>query len=144
MPGLEFKSLVETEKWAKDLAKNFTRPCLVLLDGEMGSGKTQLVRWFVEALGGTPASSPTFAIHQTYQSTGGDIEHVDLYRLESTAGLESTGFWDLLKTKSILLFVEWADRLPNPMWPNNIKLIRIELHKQSGDSEARRIEWSGV
>lgn len=139
MPSVTVKSLKEAEAWAKDLAATFKRPCVVLLDGEMGAGKTQFVRWFVEALGGGEANSPTFAIHQTYKTKSGSVDHLDLYRLENIQDLESTGFWDLMKQDTPLIFVEWAGRLPSNVWPRSWQLISLEIFKES-DPEARRIE----
>jgi tRNA threonylcarbamoyladenosine biosynthesis protein TsaE len=139
MTEFKFQSLKETEKWAREFAVKISRPSLILLDGEMGAGKTQLVKWFVAALGGAVASSPTFAIHQSYEAPRGALDHVDLYRLESAADLESTGFWDLLRAPDALVFVEWAERVAAPVWPNDIKKIRIEISKVGGDSEARLI-----
>lgn len=146
MKELSFASLAETEKWAREFARSLKRPCLVLLDGEMGAGKTQLVKWMVESLGGTPASSPTFAVHQSYElSSGGTtgvsatVEHVDLYRLENAADLESTGFWDLFRDPSALIFVEWAERIPGRLWPEGIQKLHIKISAPGQDSESRRI-----
>ncbi len=141
MPSVTVKSLKEAEKWAKDLALTFKRPCVVLLDGDLGAGKTQFVRWFVEALGGSEASSPTFAIHQTYRLKDASIDHLDLYRLEGVQDLESTGFWDLLKQDYPLIFVEWAGRLPSNVWPKHWQVVSLEIFKES-QPEARRIEKS--
>lgn len=139
MSELKFQTLKETEKWAQEFASKIPRPALVLLDGEMGAGKTQLVRWFVAALGGSTASSPTFAIHQSYESPKGALDHVDLYRLESAADLESTGFWDLLRASDALIFVEWAERVSHSVWPKDIEKIRIEISKIEGEPEARLV-----
>lgn len=135
---MEFQSSADTEHWARGFARTLLRPCVVLLDGELGAGKTQLVRWMVSALGGPQASSPTFAIHQTYSSSTGDIEHVDLYRLESLADLESTGFWEFLRSDSLLMFVEWSERVPNELWPKNLRRLQLRIAKIS--DQGRRIE----
>ncbi len=137
-----FTTKSQLEAWAKECASHFTRPCLILLDGEMGSGKTQLVRWFCAELGVSDTASPTFAVHNEYRSAKGPVDHVDLYRVQSDADLENSGFWDLLKGESRLLFVEWADRLPADVWP--VEWMRVDLHlKKIADSdEARILEWS--
>jgi tRNA threonylcarbamoyladenosine biosynthesis protein TsaE len=137
MTPLELKSKSETRAWVKSFAKELKRPCVVLLSGDLGAGKTQLVKWFLEDFGVAEAASPTFAIHQEYSSKSGVIDHVDLYRLKSDADLESSGFWDLLTQPSGLLFVEWADRLPETVWPVAWRKIFISVEK-SGE-EARRI-----
>lgn len=142
MPQLKFKSLAETEQWARGFARGLSRPMLVLLNGEMGAGKTQLVKWFTEALGGSAASSPTFAIHQSYEASLGPIEHVDLYRLENAADLESTGFWDLFKEPNALIFVEWAERIAPGLWPEDFRKIVIEISKDGAQNEARLIQVS--
>lgn len=84
---------------------------LLLLNGPMGAGKTQFTRFFVEALGSDEASSPSFAIHNTYSTLAGPIDHMDLFRLESEDDLESTGFWDFFRERRGIVIVEWANRL---------------------------------
>jgi tRNA threonylcarbamoyladenosine biosynthesis protein TsaE len=133
MQALEFSSKEQTRAWVKSFAREFKRPCAVLLSGPLGAGKTQLVKWFLEDLGVADAASPTFAIHQEYHAKQGVIDHVDLYRLKSDADLESSGFWDLLRAPQGLLFVEWAERLPENVWPEHWKKIFISIAK-SGES----------
>lgn len=140
MPSTVVKNLKEAEKFAKELALSFRRPCAVLLDGDLGAGKTQFVKWFVEALGGGgEAHSPTFAIHQTYATKSGVIDHLDLYRLEDFQDLESTGFWDLMKQDEPMIFVEWASRLNAHVWPKTWQIIQLEILKQT-DEDERRIQ----
>lgn len=130
-------SLAESKTWAFAFAKTFQRPCVVLLDGDLGAGKTQVVRFFLEAMGVKNVASPTFAIHHEYSSPEGPIDHVDLYRVKSDEDLEATGFWDLF-TKSLgLVFVEWADRLPTDVWPQQWQQVHIRLSKVIGREEAR-------
>ncbi|MGE0526741.1 MAG: tRNA (adenosine(37)-N6)-threonylcarbamoyltransferase complex ATPase subunit type 1 TsaE [Bdellovibrionales bacterium] len=135
---LTFPSREATQAWAQTYLSRLRRPCVVCLEGEMGAGKTQLVRWFLEALGAHDATSPTFAIHHEYPTPTGPIDHVDLYRVESDADLESTGFWDLFLQPQGLVFVEWANRLPETVWPALWSRIRIGI--QRGTGEARTLE----
>lgn len=128
----------ETRAWVKSFASELKRPCVVLLAGELGAGKTQITKWFLEDLGVTDSASPTFAIHQEYTAKSGVIDHVDLYRLKSDADLESSGFWDLFKQPDGLVFVEWADRLPESVWPADWKKIFISIRK--ADADARKID----
>ncbi len=134
-------SKTETEAWAKEFARSLKRPAVVEFVGDLGAGKTQMVRWMVEALGGSWASSPTFAIHQTYETPSGVIDHLDLYRLKDVQDLESTGFWDLLERDDALIFIEWADRLQDFRWPETWRKARIELTRLEG--EKRAIKFSG-
>jgi len=100
---------------------------VVALVGPLGAGKTAFVQGLAEGLGVDPAevSSPTFAIASEYPEVGGlRLVHVDLFRLESEAELEATGFRDLL-APDVVLAVEWADRLPQAL-PRDRLEVRIE------------------
>jgi tRNA threonylcarbamoyladenosine biosynthesis protein TsaE len=134
---LQWKNKKEARAWARSFAAELRRPCVVLLSGELGAGKTQLVRWFLEDLGVDDVQSPTFAIHQAYPSSAGDVDHVDLYRLQSDSDLESSGFWDLFEGDRGLVFVEWADRLPETVWPAGWKKIFVSLAKSDSGEESR-------
>ena len=129
----------ETRRWIKTFTQELKRPCVVLLNGTLGSGKTQFVRWFLENLGVKDTASPTFAIHHRYQAQGGAVDHVDLYRIENDADLEASGFWDLFTQQQAIVFVEWADRLPNSVWPKSWRRIEITLAKPS-DGEMRELK----
>jgi tRNA threonylcarbamoyladenosine biosynthesis protein TsaE len=113
------QSLSETQTFAREFAAYaLQKPrLLIMLDGPMGAGKTQFTKFFVEALGGEETTSPSFAIHHTYaisiesEKRVLNVEHFDLFRLESTDDLESTGFWDFFRAKQGLIIIEWSDRL---------------------------------
>jgi tRNA threonylcarbamoyladenosine biosynthesis protein TsaE len=138
MTTLKWADRKQGRAWAVQFAKALKRPSIILLSGDLGAGKTQVVKWVLEQLGVADASSPTFAIHQQFTTPAGVIDHVDLYRLKSDADLESSGFWDLLKPLDGLVFVEWADRLPADVWPTSWTQIAIHL-KKIGDGEEREI-----
>ncbi len=121
----------ETQQWVHGFLKELSRPCVVLLSGDLGAGKTQIAKWFLEGMGVTTASSPTFAIHQQYETLQGLVDHVDLYRMESDVDLESSGFWDLFLNPQGLVFVEWADRLPESVWPKDWKKISLAIKIES-------------
>ena len=140
MRSYAFKTQAETHAWARALAKELDRPCVVLLSGDLGAGKTQLVRWVLAELGVSETMSPTFAIYHRYPSPSGLVDHADLYRLKSREDLESSGFWDLLLEPRGLLFVEWADRLASDAWPRHWKLVQVQIFKEQPESEARRLE----
>ncbi len=101
----------ETAAAGRELASRLGPGSVVLLYGELGSGKTAFVRGLASGLGVDPAdvSSPTFTIVQHY--TGGRVPllHVDLYRLEpkevDDLGLDELG-------EEAVVAVEWAERLP--------------------------------
>jgi tRNA threonylcarbamoyladenosine biosynthesis protein TsaE len=126
--------LAELKAFARELAATAGRRRLVLLDGPMGAGKTQLVREVVEVLGGAAVMSPTFAIHNRYETRLGPVDHVDLYRLESDAELENTGFWDLFARDEGLIFVEWAAKLPDGAWPRGWPVMRLNIEARADGS----------
>lgn len=114
-------------KFAVGLAGNLSARHILLLDGPMGAGKTAFTRFLVEALGSTETVSPSFAIHNQYETKRGLVDHVDLYRLESEDDLESTGFWDLFASAEGLVIIEWAERLPKDSLPVSWKKTRLEF-----------------
>jgi tRNA threonylcarbamoyladenosine biosynthesis protein TsaE len=97
-----------TERAAADLAKRLRPGDIVLISGELGTGKTTFVRGAARALGiTTPVTSPTFTIGQIYGGDGvPEIAHLDLYRLSSLAG-EDPALLDDYLTPERIAFVEW-------------------------------------
>jgi tRNA threonylcarbamoyladenosine biosynthesis protein TsaE len=108
------QSLFEMQEFAAQFGASLkTQPRLILLlDGEMGAGKTTFTRFLLEALGCHEVASPTFAFHHRYDTAAsGVVEHFDFYRLQSEDDLESIGFWDCFQDGSQLVIIEWAKRL---------------------------------
>jgi tRNA threonylcarbamoyladenosine biosynthesis protein TsaE len=138
---VEWKSLEEGRAWVRGQLAQWQRPCVVLLEGPMGAGKTQVAKWIVEGLTAEDATSPTFGVHHRYSSARGDVDHVDLYRLNSDEDLESTGFWDLFADSNGFVIVEWADRLPDSVWPAHWRKIKLKISVNSDQS--RRCDLSG-
>jgi tRNA threonylcarbamoyladenosine biosynthesis protein TsaE len=102
------------------------------LAGELGAGKTALVRGIAEGAGVpvSEVSSPTFTIVQTYAGRL-PLHHADLYRLSSADELYATGFFDLLGEGAAV--VEWVDRVKI-----DVPMLRLELSVV--DATTRRIE----
>lgn len=86
---------------------NWPKPCIVLLEGQMGAGKTTLVKQLCKDLGvNEGVSSPTYSIVNEYKGNPFTIFHFDLYRLKSEDELFDLGFEDYLYQHAYL-FIEW-------------------------------------
>lgn len=113
---------------------NHRYPSTIVLQGELGAGKTTFVRVFVEQLDlSIMTSSPTFTLMNTYQTESITINHFDLYRLSGIAEALEWGFEEFV-TESDFSFIEWAERAMEAI-PKPYTLIDI----QHGKKETERI-----
>lgn len=114
----------DTAAEGRRLAASLVPGSAVLLDGELGAGKTAFVRGLAEGLGLDPAlvSSPTFTIVQEYRGAPVTLQHVDLYRL-SPAEAADLALEDLMDDRTVMA-VEWPDRLQR--FPATI-VVRVAL-----------------
>ncbi len=87
-------------------------PKLIVLRGDLGMGKTTLVRGMASALGADPeeVSSPTFTLVHEYRGKATHLVHLDLYRLDTERELESIGLWEMAEQPDSLVLVEWGDK----------------------------------
>ena len=100
-----------TLAFAARFAQSVAAPCSVALIGDLGAGKTTFVRGVLRALGVTgPIKSPTYALVESYETSKGEVHHVDAYRIDSIEDFEARGGFDYFATPSIR-FVEWPQRL---------------------------------
>ena len=137
----EYESLTEYHEIVNEIFTNWIQnqnPILILLSGPMGAGKTEFVKTISKKMGLSEVSSPTFAIHQNYRSSRYNIQHVDLYRLETEDEVESSGFWDLFAENDGMIVVEWPERVPIDHFPLNWPMIHIQIELLN--SEKRRIQ----
>lgn len=109
---------VQTEQFGATLYAALPEKCLVFLEGQLGAGKTTLVRGFLQAAGHTGAvKSPTFTLVEEYHLDKRTYFHFDLYRLSDAEELEWIGIEDYLAQPAIC-FIEWAEQgvgfLPKP------------------------------
>lgn len=107
-----------TEAIGKQLATVVKSPLVIFLKGELGAGKTTVVRGFLRGFGYQGAvKSPTFTLVEPYQFESNIIYHFDLYRLNSPEELKLMGIRDYFTDDAIVL-VEWPERglefLPKP------------------------------
>jgi len=119
------KSEEETIALGERLARELPRRAVVLLIGELGAGKTTLVKGLVKGLGAAEpeeVSSPTFTLIHEY-GEGGRVYHVDLYRLDEPRQVRTLGLEELLEREAVVL-VEWGERFPE-LWPAGHIEIRL-------------------
>ena len=102
----------ETVALGRELAQILTPPKLVLLRGDLGAGKTTLVKGIAEAFEAASeddVTSPTFTLIHEYRGPAATLYHIDLYRVDTQRELETLGLDDLMGEKNILL-VEWGEK----------------------------------
>jgi tRNA threonylcarbamoyladenosine biosynthesis protein TsaE len=136
-PGqrLRSESAVETEQIGAQLAAGLGPGDVVLVSGELGSGKTTLIRGACRALGVEgPVTSPTFTIGQRYRGRM-PISHLDLFRLQTLEG-EDPGLIDDYLTPDAVSFIEW----PAAAEPALGQIaVRVRLEHAGGDSRTVEI-----
>ncbi len=112
------KDADSTEQFGAKLYSMLPSACLVFLEGDLGAGKTTLVRGYLRAAGyeGT-VKSPTYNLVEEYRLPARTVYHFDLYRMSDPEELEALGIRDYFRHDSIC-FIEWAERgegfLPDP------------------------------
>ena len=141
MPGIEefvSHSAEETIGIGRELARRLAPPRLVLLSGDLGSGKTTLSKGIISGLGAAneeDVTSPTFTLVHVFNNRA-KVYHVDLYRVEQLRDLETLGIEDVLSEPAVII-IEWAERFSlHSDWPR----VSVQLEHLEGD--ARRITIS--
>jgi tRNA threonylcarbamoyladenosine biosynthesis protein TsaE len=126
-----------TESLGAELAADLRDGDVVLLRGELGSGKTTLVRGAARALGVTdPVTSPTFSIGHRYRATHVTVSHLDLYRLSGLEHEDPALLADYLGSGRIA-FVEWPSQADGEREFSGARLLVTLSH---GGGDRRRIE----
>jgi len=130
-------SAEETIAYGRTLAGELSSPLIVLLRGDLGAGKTTLVKGIAEGFGAARAedvTSPTFTLIHEYHGDHTTLYHVDLYRIDTERELETLGLDDLLAPNCILL-IEWGEKFPRLQRDKNLQITLERV----GETE-RRIE----
>jgi tRNA threonylcarbamoyladenosine biosynthesis protein TsaE len=137
---LTTRSAHETEAFGAALGRTAPAGALLALIGELGAGKTRLVRGLARGLGADTerVQSPSFVIATEYPGGRLPLHHVDLYRLE-TAEIDELFFRDILYGDGVAA-VEWFDRLPPPA-PTEI--LVLTLRHGRGDERTIDAEATG-
>jgi len=126
-------SAEETIAYGRALACELVPPLMVLLRGDLGAGKTTLVKGIAEGFGAAAAdevTSPTFTLVHEYRSPNMTLYHIDLYRVDTERELETLALDDLLAPDSILL-IEWGEKFPRLLRDRDIEITLERV----GDTE---------
>ena len=113
---LTLSSLEDIKKLGQELAKEILKrkgeaAFVVFLDGDLGTGKTTLVKEIIFALGvKEKVKSPTFTIIEPYELNNENIYHVDLYRIIDPSELEIIGLREYLNESNAIIFIEWPEK----------------------------------
>jgi tRNA threonylcarbamoyladenosine biosynthesis protein TsaE len=124
VPLFHTSSEDETIELGEKLASALPKQCVVLLIGNLGAGKTTLVKGIAKGLGAAlpdEVTSPTFTLIHEY---GRSVYHIDLYRLDTAREVLSLGLDEFFDREAVVL-IEWGERFPDLMPANRIE-IRIE------------------
>jgi tRNA threonylcarbamoyladenosine biosynthesis protein TsaE len=114
MPTREFQthSPEQTIALGRELSALLAPPKLVVLRGDLGAGKTTLIKGIAEgfqAASQEDVTSPTFTLIHEYRGPAATLYHIDLYRVDTPRQLETLGLDDLISEKSVLL-IEWGEK----------------------------------
>jgi tRNA threonylcarbamoyladenosine biosynthesis protein TsaE len=116
-------------------------PKLVVLRGEVGAGKTTLVKGIAEALGAAneeDVTSPTFTLVHEYQGRKVKLYHLDLYRLETERELEALGIDEMAAQPDALVLVEWGERFESIASRADVE---IAMEHGEDDERAMLVRW---
>jgi tRNA threonylcarbamoyladenosine biosynthesis protein TsaE len=133
-------SAEETIAFGRTLAELLTPPKVALLRGDLGAGKTTLVKGIAaafEAAAEEDVTSPTFTLVHEYRGPRANLYHIDLYRIDTQRELETLGLDDLRSDNSILL-IEWGEKFP---WLVRERDVEIALAREGENS--RQIKVTG-
>jgi tRNA threonylcarbamoyladenosine biosynthesis protein TsaE len=123
------QSAEETIELGRHFSLLLSPPKLVVLRGELGAGKTTLVKGIVEAFHAASqddVTSPTFTLVHEYRGPAVNLFHVDLYRIDTARELETLGLDDLAAPNSIVM-VEWGDKFPRFEHERDVEIFLLRV-----------------
>ena len=124
----------ETIALGRELASQLAPPKLVVLRGDLGAGKTTLVKGIAEGFSAASqedVTSPTFTLIHEYRGPSVIVYHIDLYRIDTQRELETLGLDDLMTDNSVLL-IEWGEKFARFQRERDVEIVLERL------SESRR------
>lgn len=150
-------SVEETQSVAAALASIIQPGDTLLLNGDLGAGKTTFTQGFARALGlRRPLKSPTFTLVREYQTANFQLNHLDVYRLGEEGGADELGMSEYFNPESVTI-VEWSEFIKNDLPQDYIQIDltrlehdiedtqrAIEIQAHGSDSEQRLQELENV
>jgi tRNA threonylcarbamoyladenosine biosynthesis protein TsaE len=119
------KSPEETIALGRELGSLLTPPKLVVLRGDLGAGKTTLVKGIAEGFNAASqedVTSPTFTLIHEYSGPSATLYHIDLYRVDTQRELETLGLDDLMSEHSVLL-IEWGEKFERFQNERDVEIV---------------------
>ncbi|WP_170563963.1 tRNA (adenosine(37)-N6)-threonylcarbamoyltransferase complex ATPase subunit type 1 TsaE [Ruegeria atlantica] len=131
----------ETAEFAARIGAELLPGDILLLEGEIGSGKTHFARSLIQSLMAEPEDvpSPTFTLVQAYDTPVGEIWHCDLYRLSAVEEVEELGLTEAFETAICL--IEWPDKL-GPLMPDSAVTLSFETDPNMTEKRHLTLTWS--
>ena len=124
----------------RKLAKNLPQGLLIFLKGDLGAGKTTLVRGLLATLGHTGSvKSPSYNLIEQYQINNVSLNHIDLYRFNSPEEWVSAGFNEFINDLDVTM-IEWAEKAKGVLCEPDV-MVEI-LYEKSGGREASIYSFS--
>jgi tRNA threonylcarbamoyladenosine biosynthesis protein TsaE len=123
------------------IAEMLPAPKVVVLRGEMGAGKTTLVKGITAALNAAEeedVTSPTFTLVHEYTGPKTRVYHLDLYRIETDRELATLGIEEMASEPDALVLVEWGERFPSILSQADAV---ISMEHGEGDERNLRVNW---
>ncbi|MFZ0278223.1 MAG: tRNA (adenosine(37)-N6)-threonylcarbamoyltransferase complex ATPase subunit type 1 TsaE [Candidatus Sulfotelmatobacter sp.] len=127
-------SAEETIAFGRTLTEMLAPPKLVLLRGDLGAGKTTLVKGIAAGFGAAEeedVTSPTFTLVHEYRGPRANLYHIDLYRVDTLRELETLGLDDLRAEKGSVLLIEWGEKFSRLVRERDVE-ISLERDGENG------------
>jgi len=135
------RSVAGTLAIAQTIAEILSAPRLIVLRGDLGAGKTTLVKGWVAALkAGTEedVTSPTFTLVHEYVGPKGKVYHLDLYRLETERELATLGLEEIAAEPDAVVLIEWGEKFASVMERADAE---VAISPLEGDERAFWVRW---
>lgn len=135
------RSVEGTLALGERIAEMLQPPMLVILRGEVGAGKTTLVKGIAAAIGAAnedDVTSPTFTLLHEYVGSKVHLFHLDLYRLEAEEQIAVLGLHEMMEEPNALVLVEWGERFESV-----VKMAEGEIAIEQGEGDERglMVRW---